>query len=472
MEFRLLRPLKDIDGTEALERFVSGYETRFGDADGALQQMMQTLVHVSVDMTSPGLRKLALHVMDTPLEMAGWSLRGVDSPDRWDLTMILEKDGSGYVINCEIEPELTEAAEELDQKFSARKWERLDAIKDAMSPEEYAKARMETIFQADDPEEQAMRADPRSWKQISECLHVREVRCAAFGSKDGNMPAEWSVDGFSSLEEVMKTGFRKGYQPTQVFKVRPCYSFDMGWRNNPEIDISAWVANYGSALMALHVTGIFIEEAGLLDEVEKRSLERCSIQYGYIGDDQNTPIIEAGAAAVNVTGQVTLASYMDVGQFWRQTAAIDVRSGESDYDIMIRMLRDNGHTSPDNEFQCNDADDYSWLQELEDGEGILWVRGQNGQYRVDYKRDGDDVFTALKVSRCAEHEFNATEALAVTDPGYVAAFRLEEGIMVPGKFPSMTMRRIRDLNNVLFTLRSVTCCLEEDYGRGSTSSPT
>lgn len=461
MDFKLLAPIEQLDGDAAVERFVADYDPGMGDAGDALSDMVKTMVHISVDMTSVGLRKLALIARENELAFAGWTLRGVEGPDRWDLPMIIERNGAGFVINCQITPELTVDAQQKYDELRARRSMRLAAVKDSLSAQENATAKWKVRFSDKDPDEEALKAEAFSWKPISECRFVEEVNCVAFGS-DGGMLDKYALGKFATLEAILAEGFRDAYHPTLVFEASPCQSFDRGYKPNPEIDISTRVANFGSALFALHVAGTFFKQAGLQDEVAARAAERARLQYTYIGEEDEAPsVIEAGAAAVPF-GIVTFRSDMDLHDFWKATAAIDVRTGAQDHSDMIRLLRDHGHVSPEHEYECN-ADDHSWLDQKTDNTGILWIRGQNGQYRIDYTQDDAGKVTELAVARWREKEFDGEEVVNDLDPRFVASFKQEEGRMVPSRFAIHTMRKVRDLDNVLFAMRSIPCCLAEDY---------
>jgi hypothetical protein len=57
------------------------------------------------------------------------------------------------------------------------------------------------------------------------------------------------------------------------------------------------------------------------------------------------------------------------------------------------------------------------------------------------------------------------------DARFICEFRASGDNLEPLAFEEMTMRRIRDVNNILFTLRSVACCLETDYSSGADIAP-
>lgn len=470
MDNRLLPHFDELDAMAALQRFTEIYDGSHGDAGEALGDMAKAVVHLSVDLSKHGIRELALALRDTGIEVNGWSFESLKLKSRYDLAFTMAKDGAGYLVRAKIDPEMTAAAAKKMEVFHRQRVDRLSAVKAEQGLEgaEYEKTKWKILFTESIPEEDAVKADPASYKPIDDCFHVEEVLCVAFAPK-GRLPEGRSLEECATLKEIIDRGL-DGYLSSKIFEISPEGMFDRGWAENPTLPPLPAVRDFEAALLSLRIAGEGIRAAGLMSKVDDFVSSRKATQYRFIGDDQSAPVIELAAASVATSGIVTGQTADAVASLWQMTAAIDAGKAASDILSVAGALSANGHTSSTARYECNDADDFVWIEDSGDGATSLWLRGQNGNYRVDVdSSEGElDMLRLFRVSANAYRDGTDSQSPGAS---FICEFRSSPDGLQAHVFEEMTMRRIRDVNNILLTLRSVACCLEADYGAGKRLDP-
>jgi hypothetical protein len=468
MDDILLTHFGELDGQVSLARFYDIYDG--GGAGDALTGMVQAAVPLSIDLTKHALRALALDLRGSGMDVGGWRFEGLELEHRLHVAFTMAKEGAGYLVVVKLYPDTTEEASAKLNAFHRQRVENLAAAKAEQGLEgaDYEKAKWRFLFTDPIPEEDAVKKDPASYKRTEDCVHVEEVLCVAFAPK-GKKPEGRTVDECATLKEILANGF-KAYMPSKIFEIRPDMGFDRGWSKNPSLPTLADVRDFEAALVSLRIAGEGIREAGLMSKVSDFVSSRKETQYKFIGDDESAPIVEYGAAAVVPEGIVTARTSAAVSALWQLTSALDARQAASDIVSVAGTLAANGHTSSKACYECNDADDFAWVEEVDEGPAVIWLRGQNGSYRIETSiSDGD--LDALRISRISRSSFNGGSASLSSDEKFICEFRAGEEGLEPSEFEEMTMRRIRDVNNVLFTLGSVACCLEEDYSSDADTAP-
>jgi hypothetical protein len=458
MDHRLLPHFGELDGSAALARFCENYDGSHGDAGEALTDMSKALVHLSVDLSKHGLREMALALMNSGIETGGWVFESVALKSRLDLAFTMAKDGAGYLVRVKLYPDMTEEAAGKMEVFRRQRVENLSTLKaeDGLEGADYEKAKWKILFTDRIPEEDAVKRDPASYKPADDCLHVEEVLCVAFSTK-------------GKLRELVE-GDLEGYLPSKVFEIRPEMSFDRGWAKNPSLPPMADVRDFEAALHSLRIAGEGLRAAGLMSKVSDFASSRRDTQYTFIGDDQSAPVMEFAAASVAPEGIVTERTVGAVSALWRATATIDANEARADILSVIGLLSANGHASSSTGYECNDADDFSWLEEAGEGQASIWLRGQNGNYQID-TAISDAGLDILRLSGVSSRMYRDGSASDSQDARFICEFRASGDNLEPFAFEEMTMRRIRDVNNILFTLRSVACCLDADYKSAADIAP-
>lgn len=461
----------EIDGQAALARYSAIYDGSHGGAGEALTDMVKAAVPLSIDLTKHALRALALDLRSKSMEVGDWSFEGLELQHRLQLAFTMTKEGAGYLVVMKLFPDTTDEAAAKLNAFHRQRVENLSAAKAEQGLEggDYEKAKWKFLFTDRIPEEDAVRKDPSSYKSTEDCLHVEEVLCVAFAPK-GKAPEGRSVDGCATLKEILASGF-EAYLPSKIFEIRPEMSFDRGWSKNPSLPALADVRDFEAALCSLRIAGAGIRAAGLMPKVSDFVSSRKDTQYTFIGDDQSSPVFEYAAASVVPEGVVTSRTSEAVSAFWQLTAALDARQAASDIVSVAGTLAAKGHTSSKACYACNDDDDFAWIEEDHDGPTVIWLRGQNGSYRIETSIVEGDL-DALRLSRISRSTFNGGSASLSSDERFICEFRAGGEGLEPFEFEEMTMRRVRDVNNVLLTLGSVSCCLDDDYSSGTESAPT
>lgn len=462
MDHRLLPKLDDLDGKSALASLRANHDGPNGDAGEALSDMAKAAVHLSVDLSKHGLRELALSLRDTGFDIDGWRFETLQLPSRLDLGFTMSKDGSGYLVRTKLYPDMTDEANGKMEAFHRQRWQRLAEAKaeQNLEGEDYESAKWKIVFTDRIPEEDAIKKDPSSYKAAEDCPHVHEVLCVAF-STNGMPPEGRSVGECPTLKEILASGLDV-YQPSKIFEIRPEMSFDRGWAKHPSLPPMADVRDFEAALQSLLIAGEGMRAAGLMSKVSDFASSRRNTQYEFIGDEQSSPIIEFAAASVVPEGIVTGRTVDAMASLWHLTAALDATDALQDILSVVEILSANGHTSSAQHYDCNDWDDFCWTEKADGGEVSIWLQGQNGEYRIDLL-PSEGVLDLLRLSRVSAREYRGGSASAKPDARLICEFQSSPDGLMPHAFEEMTMRRIRDVNNILFSLRSVACCLEDDY---------
>lgn len=468
MDDILLPHFDELNGPASLTRFSDIYDG--GGAGEALSDMVKAAIPLSVDLSKHALRALALDLRSSSMEVGDWRFEGLELQHRLHLAFTMAKEGAGYLVVIKLFPDTTEEAAAKLNAFHRQRVDNLAAAKAEQGLEgaDYEKAKWKFLFTDPIPEEDAVKKDPASYKRTEDCLHVEEVLCVAFAPK-GRAPEGRSVDECATLKEILANGL-KAYMPSKIFDLRPDMGFDRGWSKNPTLPTLADVRDFEAALVSLRIAGEAIRAAGLISKVSDFVSSRKETQYKFIGDEESSPTFEYAAASVVPEGIVTDRTSEAVSAFWQLTAALDARQAASDIVSVAGTLAAKGHTSSKACYACNDDDDFAWVEEDHDGPAVIWLRGQNGSYRIETSISEGDL-DALRLSRISRSTFNGGSASLSSDEKFICEFRAGGEGLEPFEFEEMTMRRIRDVNNVLLTLGSVACCLEEDYPSDADIAP-
>lgn len=486
----LLPPLAELDMGRLFEQYVAKSRLPGRDHVRNLPALTSAAALVSVELTWPAVLKLARKLRDEgPIAQAGWVFRSVDSGRHDYLAFVAEHEDQpgGWLYNSKIAMVMTpEGKEALKTADEAMRLELVEA--QALLPEADRKPvnRFTTAFMDDSPAKVAVIADPANYLHQDDCDSIDKLSvCAYF--RDG-MPPSYSDLGRDTLDEVL-ADFDKSYILTRVVEARPSVHRRLGLQRNPLMPSQRVAGDIPASIEGMRVMGLGIVAAGLAGVVDARLSELSGVRYEHVGNELEGTIDALGmSAVVRDRGLVGRNVEDTIISLWFAAAASDAKKTSEDFNIVLRLLREHGHTTNDNEFECNDAEDYYFVQDFGDGRGILWLRTQHGQYRIDFEEDVDGGPLRTMVISAQhdpsleyggediegfEYSFDAAAAVGPGKEGFLARFVWDDEnevyhLMDAGSFSGRT---IRDLNVLMRSMPSVSCCLEDQYPAEIATAP-
>lgn len=475
-----IQPTSSIDVDDSLQNY---FDLRTGhgrEAADALIVLVKNAVRASSDMTWPAARALAFDLKRHGEIDIGHGLVAapVEMDSKWNAAfrigpMHVE---TGYFFNCAIRPEMTSSASAAAEVFFKRKQQSFALLKETLAPEDVGRAKYRHFFVDLDPEEEALKADPGSYLDPAECMKLQRFDCSAFGKVA--RPEGWDDGTPSPLEKVIRMPFGE-WHSEGVFGFS--YPWDFDSEDAPRMDTMDRYGDPNASLVALSMLGKAIDAAGLGDILAKRRDRFADIAYSQLElggkyeqhDRLSRLVAEMAVGSVYEDGGCAAGRTQGlVSEFWQMSSAAEFDSSRADLEVMRSLLREHGHTHSENEMESGDMDDYAWLDEDAEGGYVLWLRSQHGQYRIECR--GDEEHAAISIARTGRRAFDhSPRPILPGEPGFIISFatdpRSEKTEVVSAA--QFTTRKMRDLANVLFSIRSVTCSLEMEYGRVDRGAP-
>lgn len=448
-----------------------------------LAYVASAAVQASVELTWPIVRKLGLHLRDVgPLVHDGWHFRAVDTGMHHSLSFVAEHEDEpgGWFYNCAISMKMTPEGEAaLRAADEAMVVEFAEAQAKLPVADRKPVHRFSTSFMDDSPEKVAVKADPANFIHQDECPHVQKFAVCPY-YRNG-MPPIYSGYSRDGLESILKEDYANGWVSARTVDVRPSIYLQHGINQKPHMPTSTVVGDIPTSLVGMKVLGFGIQAADMVADVNARIKDLSEMQYVYFGSERGGVIDALGvAAAVQDLGLVEDSVHDLAVDLWKAAAAADATHAAVDFNIVLRLLREHGHTTCDDEFECNDAEDYSFVEEIDEGRGILWLRTQHGQYRIDFIEDANGgPLRRMMIS--AQHDpsleyggedivdfeysLDGSHQIDSGQEGFLAVLewddeRIAYEVTEVGSFEGRT---IRDLNGVLGKIGSVSCILEGEY---------
>lgn len=465
---RMLDPLAMIDVDAAMAAFE---EAAFGkpgiDHSGAFFDVASAAMQVSVEIAWPTIRRFAQKLRDEgPMTVGGWRFAPTTMSDAWQIGFTADhptKPG-GWLYNCVVEAD--ESPEGLEERHRYREKRKAEGATAA-----------ELIMESLDGERTTRTTHPEFFLPQDECQRVSDFWVCAYAS-NGGYPDTYEGYGSDDLETIKGADFESGYIRGAVIHVDPSWKLALdfgGARSDPDIPASSTASNPPAGFAAMDLLSGALRASGLLPMLQERAEHLSRTRYDQYGDRYRRTLYSIGAASAYRSSMIGIEHLTRAltEEVWAIAAAADATHGREDFAQAIRLLEAKGHVSTDAEYPCNDQRDFSFIERLEANRGILWVRTQHGQYRVDFTTDEKAMPINLTVS--AQHEpdddydfefsYESDREVSPGDEDFLALFRWDEskGHFVSDHTGPFHIRTIKDLNNVLLTLRSVSCCLEGDY---------
>jgi len=307
---------------------------------------------------------------------------------------------------------------------------------------------------------------------------VDGVLVAAFRSGDRR---KGPVDGH--LEEYVPTldNIAKGaYVSGMIVKVRPDHLLEDGrpmFKGTTGIDLRHHSAAYEAMKALRNAFGA----TGLLDEVRQRGMEVADRDYETVGGDlSDIALAEAAQGCVFQDGGLAAEITADTcANLWEIGLVRNFAERREELLTCIPMLARHGHTSRENEYQCNDGRTCMWLPPQEGPIKVL-MRNQHGTYGIEITNGldpealPDEERLVLTLSRIghpdlAEDDFSLPGIFNSPNLYRSADFLGTYSVARDGACsimirPHFSDRSIRDINGVTGLIETVAVCLEEDYG--------
>lgn len=475
-ETTYIAPISAIRIDRNARQFVQLQSGRDRDAGEYLVELIKSAVDASNDMSWPASRALAFHLRDVGrVELPnGWVAEPVAMESPWNIAFKIgtKQPEAGYFFNCAVHPVMTPQAVEVARKIHKRKQEAFAALKETLDPSEVEKAKFKHFYVDKDPEEVSLKSDLASYLDPRDCPAIDALECRAFGR--AARPQGWEDGTPAPLPKVLKTPIGE-WCSEMVFDFSYPWDFGHPYKASPRMESLGRYGDMNANIVAIRMLGEAITAAGLSKLVSDRRELFRDIAYEFatlggkyeLSDKLSKLVIEIAVGSVFEDGGcIADLTTQVVGDFWGMTAATDFDGGQRDFTVMKHLLREHGHISADTGMECGDMDDFAWLVEKSETEGTIWLTNQHGQYRVDYLDDGNSVLTTI--ARTGKDAFvHNPRPIAPGQQGFLIAFRTDR-LGEPSEVEAaaeFSTRSMKDLNNVLFSMRSVCCCLEEEYGR-------
>jgi hypothetical protein len=403
------------------------------------------------------------------LDVAGWRFASTAMPDPYAIAITAEHADlpGGWLYTCAISPDKNAAGIEDDKQYREKRRAEGASSIDLVLESLRGEARVVTP-----------KTNPEFYLPQDECKRVSRFSACAYVRNGGTPPAYGSDWADSELEKTKATmDFTSVFIPSAVLNVSPSLylALDLGeLATNPDIPTSDCVSDIPAAIDALGVLTLGLRAAGLSDGLHERAATLARTSYSQFGGEYDRTLASIGAStAFRHQGNAAEKISRACTDVWSISVGADATHGREDFAQVIRMLEANGHVTRSSEYDCNDMDHFSFVERLEGRQAILWLRSQHAQYRVDFVEDHETGLPRwLTVSAQYEprddenFEFSYDQAkVSPDDDGFLARFRWddENERFVMNYSGPFHIRTIRSLNDILHSIRSVSCCLEQDY---------
>ena len=452
------RPAKKTEPEESMREFFEMLSPNERDAGRYLSHLVTTMFNRSLEAAAPSMLKLGRRLSEEPFSTRKHFFEQVTTENPWHVAFVAREElkGAGYLFVIELDKVKTPEAEAREQAEFAKFY----SIED---PQERLRAISERLI-GDILQEEKTLTLTSDFLDPALVSSVDLVKVYAFADDEGNKPAAYS-DTAPTLAKVLESVSEGKWSHGTVGEFRPT-------KDHLELepsDSSNRIMSVSGALAALNALSDGFHALGLDNEVKSRGDIVAGWSYIHFGEDKDVRLAEEAQGAVYSDSGIAGPISFDVTwEFWKNVTEVDLSARAEQIAEVIDMLKEHGFTSLDNQYECNDMDDFGHVAMDGPKTGTLWVRTQNGHYGVRFADSGGHL-TKLVMARVSEADFGrAPLVIAQEGGGFLGSFDAvqAEGKWVPrfvtsriGRFHDRT---IRNINNVLLTLESMHCCLEED----------
>lgn len=433
-------------------------------------------IQLTVEIAGPSIRNLARRIRDNgPMSFDGWTLASAPLRDAWHIGFTAEREGEpgGWLYNCLVQSQKSQAGIAAEEA-------RADKMRAAGADETDIMLSQISLKDGDEPN------SPAHFLPQDECPRLdRFVVCGY--AKDGGMRPLYDGYGTPSLSKIIGEDKFKGYMQTGIIEARPSIYLAYGLDSNPDIPTSYAMSDVPAGLEAMELVTKALRLSGLSSETEAKTISMADVTYAeYSSRPSNRLISALGLAEVyRQQGLFTHHLASTICEVWQVAAAADITRNRGNFSTAIKLLEAHGHASLDTEYDCNDLDDSSFVERLADDRGVLWIRTQHGQYRVDFVEE-QETGTLLALTFSAQHEpedydyedehefdYETSRKVSPEDKGFLARVRWDQDAeaFVMNFSGDWNTRTIKDLNGVILAVGTVACCLEDDYDEDNGAKP-
>lgn len=463
-----LPPFSTIDPNEAISR---AFATPGLDTSFFINDTIRQAITVAAEMMRPSIRKLAEKIEAAPIKVNGWEMRPIQTRSRWNLAFVAENPDlpGGYLFNMKIRPEFTDAASQKYKEMEERRFAHVYEIEDLDARQS---AWIDTLLTAN-PEEKALRADPANFKMPRECGVLEDLSCWAFRDGNGNQPSALGDNSAMKLDELLASDLDGKDRSGRVFYARASSELLRNDEERPRLE----EAETGTARFAAIEAMLLLDEAichvGLKGEVEERIRSFADVEFcNFSSAGYEIPSLVAYGSVYRDGGRMSLGAVGTIIDFWEQRECVALDRHSDKFVSMVRLLAVNGHTSPDNEHDSSDIDDWAWVDETSDTTGVLWLRTRGTQLRMEYALDeGGENLEVLYIAETGRKHYDAVPVPDAAEPGYVGTFARTEVGFIADPIGLFTPSTYVALDKALGSIISVSRALEEDYGASTARQP-
>jgi hypothetical protein len=475
-----LAPLGTLDVRELKEDFAGAIAAEpHRDQMNNFLDVANAAIQLGVEICGTSIRSLARKLRDTgPISFDGWTLANAPLKDAWHIGFTAEREGEpgGWLYNCLVYPEQSK-----DGK----------AAEKARADEMRANGADETkiLFSRLDLKGADKVEHTEYFLIQDECPRLETFVVCGY-AKDGGMRPLYDGYGKPSLGKIIDENKFKGYMTTGIIEADPslylAMDFGTSERPNPDIPTSYAMSDVPSGMEAMELVTKALRLSGLTSEIDAKAKSMVDVSYAeYSSRGVKRALSALGLAEVyRQQGLLTYHLGRTISDIWQASAAADITRERGNFATAIRLLEANSHTTADTEYDCNDLDDWSFVSRLGDDKGVLWLRTQHGQYRIDFV-ENQETRDLLSLTFSAQHDpedydyesevvfdYDTSRKVMPDEKGFLGRVRWdkESNSFVMNFSGDWHSRTIKDLNGVILAIGSVACCLEQDYDTANDSS--
>jgi hypothetical protein len=437
-----IRPLEQLSVNSCLEEVRAEEPGRewYGSDPRATVEAAMSLAAKSM---APAIGDLAMDLLDQdqPIEAAGWRIERFGEVENSRVHFNMFRPGA---------PGCWQICAGFQRAFSEKGCAERKVL-DAKQAKEDPRVLIARALNGEDVDEDTFRADPENFRAPRRGDEVDVISATALQSFPG-VP-EGPPERIESLDCSDAQG---PFDPDKVWwpGVALTSRTPIIW-DDEAINASGELgrSDYFLGPELLCALSSVLRELGKEAQVAK-DLEKYEAQ-GFWSARSGRAILleEVGLTAVRASGGFLDEKVMEVLATVSDMAAEKaVATVMEDYRTLIARLPELGFDNADNQYDCNDMDDFLHVTR-EGGIALLNLRTQNGEYRLYHDE--------------ASGAFYVQDSKRETNLGTFDVKRHENGIwsskIAWASDEDYSSRTVRSFNDAIFSTSSASCCLEMDH---------
>jgi hypothetical protein len=454
----------DIDLEKTLHREINR-EVTYKNRMNEVSDVVGSAIGLSTMCMAPAIGEIAIDVMNSPdmkKKIGDWEIEAATNDRGNIVNMLLKQPGQqgawhlGVVFGREMSDlgKKRKTFIDYDEKIRLEEMTPQERREDAVSQIKFSFSK--------DKKEDPFKADMDNYRFAERGDEVKAINGTALKASLGP-PARVSSDdavklkGFWPIQstekmEIWWPGVALGIRPETVPGSK--YSYEKRFNLSAEeaaeydgpINFNLGRTNTLTGPELLRVAGELIEASGYSDMVRDAS-QKLAVESFWNSDVVNSvDLAEIGIAAVLADeGFYGDTIQRSVETFSAGIAQSDFARIREDVYMLIKCLDENGYSSKEKDFDCNDMRDSAYLTHEEFMERIN-VETQHGKYAVDLDAQSG-TFTAYRKSGVEK---------------FLGEFKDTDDFM-SGRAAAYTADNIRDLNGLISVLPSLSHCIQDEH---------